>query len=108
MSSSSSTPEFKDIKRKIKRALWEQKKDDKETLLELHKTFHEFLTGRSTRKEVMKNIADLGNTTTGMAGVLFLQHLAKQDVKLMQMLTDLYTEVEETMVTKMEYIVKAD
>jgi hypothetical protein len=39
MSSSSSTSDFKDIKKKIKKKLWEQKNDEKEGLWELKKKF---------------------------------------------------------------------
>jgi hypothetical protein len=108
MASSSSPIEFDDISYKIKRAILQQRQDDRDILLGLHKTFDDFSTGRTKRKEAMKKIADLGNTITGMAGVLFLQHIGKQDEELMQMIMDVYNEVEEGMVTKMEYVLKSD
>jgi hypothetical protein len=56
----------------------------------------------------MRNIAMLGNTTAGMAAVLFLQHVDKKEVELMEKIVEVYKEVDDAMVAKMEYIVKAD
>jgi hypothetical protein len=107
MASSPSTTDFKDMKKRIRKMMWAQRKDEKDVLFELLKTLEDFNLDTESRKDVIREIARLGNTTAGMGAVLFLQHVAKKNVEVMERVLEVYNEVEESMDAKLEYVVKA-